>query len=131
MMSLTIYSSTNLGFSYPLLYLYMACVVGVSAYYSTPDNYDDTIRFYNGPVSPNPMYECLEDRTPVSPNPMYEAVDVPNRNAYEEVPDFETKAVPNGIADVALYSYVPSTVSSLLPNIYTKHVSTILFSRHK
>ena len=75
----------------------MACVVGASVYYSAPND-DDTIR--------------LEGHTQlVSNNPMYESIGAPNRNAYEEVPDFETKAVPNGNADATIYGYVPSNVS--------------------
>ena len=75
----------------------MACVVGASVYYSTPNN-EDTIR--------------LEGHTQlVSNNPMYESIDVPNGNAYEEAPDFKTKAVSNGNADATIYSYVPSNVS--------------------
>ena len=74
-------------------------IVDAATYYSTPND-GDTIR--------------LEAHAVVSANPMYESVDVPTRNAYEEVHAFATKAVPSGNADAALYTYVPPTVSFTL-----------------
>ena len=89
-------------------------VVNTATYYSAPGD-GDTIQ--------------LEAHALVSPNPMYESVDVPTRHAYEEVHDFETKAVPNGNDDVALYSYVPPTVS--LAGTHTVYLSDpVCIRRH-
>ena len=80
-------------------------IVDAATYYSTPND-GDTIR--------------LEAHAVVSPNPMYESLDVPTRNVYEEVHDFETKAVPSGNADAALYTYVPPTVSFALHTSFVR-----------
>ena len=108
MMSLTMYG-INCDFTFFFPFYGMCTVVNVATYYSAPGD-GDTIH--------------LEAHALVSPNPMYESLDVPTRHAYEEVHDFETKAVPNGSDDVALYSYVPPTVS--LVGTHTVYTCLIL-----